>query len=75
VALDRAIRAFNLPEHRSPVYADEGVTSLRLQGGNKSGQTAGFSLFHGSDDHDYWMALRQEGGRWRLLSTAPQLFR
>lgn len=74
-ALDQAIRAFSLPEYRSPVYADEGITSLRIQEGGESGQTSGFSLFHGSDSHDYWMALRREGDRWRLLSTAPQLFR
>jgi len=47
--------------------ATAGVSSLRV----KPGAGAGFALFHGSDGADYWMAMKVEGGSWKVLSTGP----
>lgn len=53
------------------IQASEGIASLRV----KPGAGAGFALFHGSDGVDHWMAMKIEGGGWKVLSIAPQPFR
>jgi hypothetical protein len=57
----------------SPIYAPEGISSLRMQQGGRAGEGAGFALFHGSDGEDHWLAMKNEGG-WKVLSTSPQPF-
>jgi hypothetical protein len=47
--------------------ATAGVSSLRV----KAGAGAGFALFHGSDGADYWMPMKVEAGKWKVLSPAP----
>ncbi|HWI96825.1 MAG TPA: hypothetical protein VNS60_12230 [Solirubrobacterales bacterium] len=59
----------------SPIYAPEGISSLRIQKGGSSGDGAGFALFHGSDGTDRWLAMKVEDGKWKLLSASPQPFR
>jgi hypothetical protein len=59
----------------SPIYAPEGISSLRIQKGGLSGDGAGFALFRGSDGTDHWLAMKVEDGKWKLLSASPQLFR
>ncbi len=59
----------------SPIYAPEGIASLRIQEGGRAGEGAGFALFHGSDGEDHWLAMKVQDGRWLILSTTPQPFR
>ncbi len=54
-----------------PVYASEGIASLRIKVGGRAGDGAGFALFHGSDGAEYWMAVKSSGGGWKVLSAAP----
>jgi hypothetical protein len=67
-ALETTIR-FQKAETRD--LADSGVSSLRIKRGKLAGEGAGFALFHGSDDADYWMAMKVEGGEWRVISISP----
>jgi hypothetical protein len=57
-------------EKTAPLSAPDGVSSFRI----KESPGGGFALFHGSDGKDHWMAVRRDGGRWKVLSVAPQLF-
>ncbi|HEX5762862.1 MAG TPA: hypothetical protein VFY04_07060 [Solirubrobacterales bacterium] len=57
----------------SPV-AGRPIASLRVKEGGAAGEGAGFALFHGADGKDYWLAVKREGGGWRVLSSAPQEF-
>lgn len=50
------------------------VASLRIEAGGRAGEGAGFALFHGVDGKDYWIAVKRQGGRWRILTIAPQAF-
>ncbi len=59
----------------SPIYAPEGIASLRIQEGGRAGEGAGFALFHGSDGEDHWLAMKVQDGRWLILSATPQPFR
>jgi hypothetical protein len=51
-----------------------GVASLRIERGGRAGGGAGFALFHTSDRGDRWMAVKREGGEWKVLSVVPQPF-
>lgn len=44
------------------------IASLRAKDG------AGFALLHGAGGADYWMAIKIEGGEWKVLSAVPQAF-
>jgi hypothetical protein len=56
------------------VEPSDGIASLRIQEGGRSGEGVGFALFHGSDGGDYWMAVKRQGGEWKVLSVVPQPF-
>lgn len=73
-SLQSAISAFGGDAGRRDISASEGVSSLRIETGGRAGEGAGFALFHGSDGKDYWLAVRREGGEWKLISIAPQPF-
>jgi hypothetical protein len=73
-ALHTAVSAFNEATGRKSISAPEGVASLRIETGGRAGEGAGFALLHGDDGSDYWLAVRREGGEWRLISLVPQLF-
>lgn len=59
----------------APIQAPDGIASLRIEKDGLAGPGAGFALFHGSDGNDHWLAVKNEGGKWRILSIAPQPFR
>jgi hypothetical protein len=59
----------------SPIYAPEGIASFRIKEGGLARGGAGFALFHGSDGEDHWLAMKVEGGQWKVLSTSPQPFK
>ena len=71
-ALQSAVSAFERAAGRESISAPEGVASLRIQTGGRAGEGTGFALFHGSDGKDYWLAVKREGGEWRLISVVPQ---
>jgi hypothetical protein len=73
-ALQNVTKTFSPPGEDSPIYASEGVASLRIKEGGLAGGGAGFALFHGSDGEDHWIAVKAEGGEWTILSTSPQPF-
>jgi len=54
----------------TPIYAPEGIASMRI----KEGPGGGFALFHSGEGDDYWIAVKREGNSWRILSAAPQPF-
>jgi hypothetical protein len=58
----------------SPISAPEGISSIRIKEGGLARGGAGFALFHGSDGEDHWLAMKVEGGEWKVLSTSPQPF-
>jgi hypothetical protein len=62
------------PGQAEAVMAPQGIASLRIETGGRFGEGVGFVLFHGNDGGDYWLAMRREGGQWRLLSVIPQPF-
>jgi hypothetical protein len=63
-------RVFDLSRRNglNPYLGPAPLSGLRV----KEGTGAGFALFHGVDGNDYWVAMKVEGGRWRVLSTIPQ---
>ncbi len=58
----------------SPINPSKGISSLRTKEGGLARGGAGFALFHGSDGEDHWVAMKVEGGSWKVLSTSPQPF-
>jgi hypothetical protein len=74
-ALAMIVKTFGGDNRAGPLQASQGIASLRVQEGGRSGEGAGFALFHGSDGADYWMAVKREGGAWKVLSPAPQPLR
>jgi|GEM_PF-5681708 len=72
--LPTMIETFSPKGDHAPIYAPEGIASLRIKEGGLAGEGAGFALFHGSDGEDHWLALKREGGKWLVLSTSPQPF-
>jgi hypothetical protein len=73
--LPRAVESFSGSGQSKLTTAPQGISSLRIKTGGLSGEGAGFALFHGGDGNDYWMAVKREGGEWKILSTTPQQFR
>ena len=76
-ALEAAIAALAAadPQGAGPaVLAPEGVASMRVQRGGRAGEGTGFALFRGSDGEDHWIAVKRQGGEWRVLSVTPQPF-
>jgi hypothetical protein len=53
---------------RQPYFGPARLSGLRI----KAGTSAGFALFHGTDGNDYWVAMKREGGQWKIISALPQ---
>src|SRR6478752_4677040 len=49
---------------RDPYFGTAQLSGFRI----KEGAGAGFALFHGTDGNDYWVAMKVEGGKWKILS-------
>jgi hypothetical protein len=56
-----------ISKYQNPYFGSVSRLGLRV----KESAGAGFALFHGDDGSDYWVAVKIEGGRWRVLSTLP----
>lgn len=72
--LPRMIELLEQSSSARVASASQGIASLRIKEGGRAGEGTGFALFHGDDGKDYWVAVRLEGGHWRLLSAIPQPF-
>jgi hypothetical protein len=72
-ALRAAIKMFEESGGGRTAVPDS-ISSLRIETGEMAGEGAGFALFH-TVDGDRWIAVRKEGGEWKLVSIAPQPFR
>jgi len=53
--------------YQDPYFGPARLSGLRI----KEGAGAGFALFHGDDGRDYWVAVKVDNGRWKILSTVP----
>jgi hypothetical protein len=53
------------PGHGNGRYAIDRVSSLRFK------EDAGFAIFAGAGGTVYWMPMRIEGGRWKVIATTP----
>lgn len=58
-----------------PIAVPTAISSLRIETGERAGEGAGFVLFHTPGGADRWIAVRKEGGEWKMISIAPQPFR
>lgn len=74
-ALAMIVKTFGEVSGAGLPQVSQGIASLRIDEGGRAGEGAGFALFHGSDGADHWMAVKREGGAWRVLSVAPQSLR
>lgn len=71
-ALPAIIEASAQQGNEEPVYASEGIASLRIKKGGPAGEGVGFALFRASNGEDHWILVKKQDGEWGVLSTIAQ---